>query len=195
MSAHSIPCRSAAAGLVFAISIASLLFAGSCERTKSDDRLVLREDIYGFFLGQTRDAVFKRAEGIAVITRAPEPRLGYRGDLWNFSATLETHPEVDYVRCAFLRNRLMEVIVYFRDTGQMNLDWLKHLLEGQYQTRAIAEDSRFEMARKTYRLKGPGMTITLRRMSRMGKTELYIQYLHDELHRELLEKNKELEKG
>jgi hypothetical protein len=180
--------------ITLAVSILSALFVGSCTRTKHGDSLVLREDIYGFFLGQTKDAVFKRAEGIAVITRAPEPPLGYRGELWNFSAPLEAHAEVDHIRCAFLRDRLMEVIVYFRDTGAMNLDRLKHRLEAQFRTKAVAENSRFEMARKTYRLAGPGMSITLRRITKIGQTELYIQYLHNELHGELVEKNRELKK-
>jgi hypothetical protein len=194
VSAHSISRRGVAAGLALAVSVASLLFAGSCGRTKGDDRLVLREDIYGFFLGQTRSSVFKRAKGIAEITKAPEPRLGYGGELWNFSAPLEPASEVDHVRCAFLRNRLMEIVVYYRDTGQRNLDLLKFRLEGQYQTRAVADDSKVEVARKTYRLTGPGMTIMLRRQSASGKTDLYIQYLHDELYKELIEKSKDLDR-
>jgi len=44
------------------------------------------------------------------------------------------------------------------------------------------------MAQKTYRLAAPRMSITLRRITKKEVTELYIQYLHDELHRRLVER-------
>ncbi|MGD1048885.1 MAG: hypothetical protein ABR899_09085, partial [Candidatus Krumholzibacteriaceae bacterium] len=114
MSARRTRLRRGVAGAALAVFIAALVIAGSCARAKKDDSLVLREDIYGFFLGQTKDTVFERAKDIATITRAPEPPLGYRGELWNFSMPLEAHRDVDYVRCAFFKDRLVEVIVYFR---------------------------------------------------------------------------------
>jgi hypothetical protein len=191
---HSISLERGAARAAVVVTMISLLFSCSCSRTKRGDVQVLGEDIYGFFLGQTKKAVFKRADGIAKVTRAPEPPVDYRGELWNFSAPLETNAQVDHVRCAFLENRLMEVIVYFRDTGTRNLNRLKFQLEGQFQTRAVAEDSRFEMAQKTYRLNGPGMSITIRRITKPKETELYVQYLHDVLHRELIEKNKSIKR-
>jgi len=98
------------------------------------------------------------------------------------------------VRCAFFDDRLMEVIVYFRNTDLMNLDWLRMQIEGRYQTNAVAEDGKFEMAQKTYRLVGPGMSITIRRITKKDTTELYIQYLHDELHKRLIEKNRTVER-
>lgn len=172
----------------------SLLCVCSCSKKQKDDGLVLREDIYGFFLGQTKDAVFRRAENIARITKAPEPPLGYRGDLYDFSAPLDPNPAVQRVRCAFFDGRLMEVIVYFRNTGLQNLEWLRMQLEGRYQTNAVAEDGKLEMAQKTYRLAGPGMSITIRRITKKDTTELYVQYLHDELHKRLIEKNRTVEK-
>jgi len=50
------------------------------------------------------------------------------------------------------------------------------------------------MMQKTYRLNGPGMSITLRRITKKNETELYVQYLHDELHKKLIEMNKATEK-
>jgi hypothetical protein len=38
------------------------------------------------------------------------------------------------------------------------------------------------------------MSITLRRITKRERIELYIQYLHNGLHEELMEKNKEIEK-
>jgi hypothetical protein len=182
--------RTGAARIVAAALILSLAFACSCSKKRTDDALVLPEDIYGFFLGQSKDAVFKRAKNVASVTRAPEPPLGYRGELYDFSGPLEPYPEVQRVRCAFLDDRLMEVVVYFRDTGRLKLDWLRVQLEGRYNTNAVAEDGKYEMAQKTYRLSAPGMSITLRRITKKEATELYIQYLHDELHRRLVERNK-----
>lgn len=193
MPVHNRAFRAGAAWIVAGAIFIALPLACSCSKQPKDDGLVLREDIYGFFLGQSKDAVFKRAKNIARITKAPEPPLGYRGELWDFSAPLEAHPEVQRVRCAFFDDRLMEVVVYFRNTGLMNLDWLRMQLEGRYQTSAIAEDGKYEMAQKTYRLGGPGMSITIRRITKRDTTELYVQYLHDELHMRLIEKNKTVE--
>jgi hypothetical protein len=190
MPAHNRTFRAGAAWIIAGTIVLSLPLACSCSKKAKDDSLVLREDIYGFFLGQSRDAVFKRARSIARITKAPEPPLGYRGDLYDFSGPIDPHPEVQRVRCAFLEGRLMEVVVYFRDTGLMNLDWLRMQLEGRYQTSAAAENGKLEMAQKTYRLAGPGMSITIRRITKRDTTELYVQYLHDELHKRLVEKNR-----
>lgn len=168
----------------------TLLVAVSCARHDRDASLKLNEDIYGFFLGEAKDDLFRRAKDIATITKAPDPPLGYRGELWNFSAPLEPHREVDHTRIAFFDDRVLEIVVYFRDTGVMNLNWLKYQLEGQFRTEAITEDGTVEMAYKTYRLKGPGLSITLRRLTKKSGTELYVQYIHDELHRRLVEKNR-----
>jgi hypothetical protein len=194
MPAHNRAFRTGAALIITGAIFLSLSLACSCSKKSKDDGLVLREDIYGFFLGQTKDVVFKRAENIAKITKAPEPPLGYRGDLYDFSAPLEANPAVQRVRCAFFDDRLMEVIVYFRDTGLQNLDWLRMQIEGRYQTTAVAEDGKLEMAQKTYRLAGPGMSITIRRITKRDTTELYVQYLHDELHERLIEKNRTVER-
>ncbi len=193
MPAYNRSLRALAARIVAVAIFLSLLLACSCSKKLNSDSLVLREDIYGFFLGQSMDAVFERAEHIARVTKAPEPPLGYRGDLYDFSAPLEPHREVQRVRCAFFDGRLMEVVVYFRNTGLMNLDWLRSQLEGRYQTSAAAEDGKLEMAQKTYRLAGPGMSITIRRITKKDTTELYVQYLHDELHKRLVEKNRTAE--
>ena len=179
-----------------AVLVASLILGVSC-RSKKDDSLVLKDSVYGFFLGQTKGEVFKSANGIATITRAPESPYDYRGELWNFSAPIEPHADVERVRCAFFKNRLMEVIVYYRDTDLSNLEWLKLQIEGQYRAHGVAEDPEHEMAQKTYRFTGEdihGMSITLRRITKKDGIELYVQFLHDELTKELIEKNKERQK-
>jgi len=170
------------------------MLAGSCARDNAANGLVLKGNIHGFFLGEARNDVLKRARGVAVITRAPAPVAGYRGELVNFSRALDENDGVDHVRCAFLDGRLAEIIVYFSDTSISKLETLKVQLETRYQTHAVAEDSKVEMAQKTYRLNGPGMSITLRRFTKADGTDLYVQYLHDELHKKLVERNRTTEK-
>lgn len=194
MKAHNRAFGTRAAWILAGAMLLSLSLACSCSKQAKNDDLVLREDIYGFFLGQSKDAVFKRAKNISRITKAPDPPLGYRGELWDFSAPLDPHPEVLKVRCSFYEDRLMEVIVYFRRTSVTDLNWLRMQLEGWYRTNAVAEDGRYEMAQKTYRLAGPGMSITLRRITKKDTTELYIQYLHSELHKRLIEKNRTVDR-
>ena len=167
-----------------------LVLGGSCSRRSDVKVAKLSENICGLYLGETKGDLFKRARGVAEITIAPDLPRGQasRGELYNLSAPLEPYPGIDHLRLAFFNSRLWEIVVYFKDTGVSNLEWLKIKLEGQYQTRAIAPDGTIEQAYKTYRLAGPGMSITLRRITKKESTELYIQYIHDELHKELMER-------
>jgi len=90
--------------------------------------------------------------------------------------------EIERARLAFFEDRLMEVILYYRHTNVMKMMNLKEQLEERYGTEATSPDGTVEMAYKTYWIKGPGMTVTLRRITKKPAEELYVQYLHDELH-------------
>jgi len=180
----------AAACLFAAFVMLSLMFVPSCARKGTDRDTKLTESTYGFYLGETKEELFKRAQGVITMTKAPDPPLGFRGELWNCSEALVFYPGVDHVRLAFFRDRLWEIIVYFRNTSAGNLELLRRDLEAKYQTRAIAPDGTREMAAKTYYLSGPGISITVRRITKKNSTELYVQYFHDELHKELIEKSK-----
>ncbi len=174
--------------LAAALACLALLAASACSKGGGGTDLRLPGDVFGFFLGETKEEVFARAAGFARIARAPDPPLGYRGELYTFSASLDGRLDVDYVRCAFFQGRLMEVIVYFRDTGLMNLELRKAELEVAYERTFRAEDPSREMAQKTYRFSVPGMSVTLRRITKKERIELYAQFLHGELHERLLEK-------
>ena len=63
--------RAGAAWIIAGAILLSLPLACSCSKKAKDDSLVLREDIYGFFLGQTKEAVFERAKNIARSRRRP----------------------------------------------------------------------------------------------------------------------------
>ena len=182
------------AGFVLGATLLALAGALSCARREAADVAKLPQNLYGFYLGDTKDETFKRARGIADIRRAPDPPMGYRGELYNFSATLDPHPEVEYVRCAFFDGRLMEIVVYFRDTSLRNLEWLKLVYEGQFETHAVAEDPAKEMAQKTYRLQLGEMSVTIRRITKKERIELYVQCLHEELVKRLRERNEAAEK-
>jgi hypothetical protein len=176
--------------LFAAFVMLSLMLVPSCARKGADRDMRLTESTYGFYLGETKEELFKRAQGVIVIERAPAPPLGYRGELWSCSGALAFYPGVDHVRLAFFRDRLWEIVVYFQNTSAGNLELLKRDLEAKYQSHAIAPDGTIEMAAKTYRLSGPGISITLRRITKKNSTDLYVQYFHDELHQELMEKSK-----
>ncbi len=176
------------ASLVAASALCLCLAAGaSCSRTGKATKLT-NEDLYGLYLGETKADVQKSARGIAAITTAPEVPLGFRGELYNLSAPLEPYQGIDHIRVAFFNNQLWEIIVYVRDTSVDHLDYLKTQLEGTYHVPARAERSTLEMAFKTYRLEAPGMSVTLRRITKKDSTELYVQYIHKELQREIVEK-------
>jgi hypothetical protein len=171
--------------------LASLVIASSCAQKATDASMKLPESVYGFYLGETQKELFKRAKGVATLTRTSSSRFDYRGDLWRCSAPLVYTPGVDHVRLGFFHGRLWEIVIYFKNTSAAHLDDLKNQLEAKYDTHAVSPSGTIEMAAKTYWLSGPGMSITLRRITKKNSTDLYVQYFHEKLHEELMEKNKE----
>ena len=85
----------------------------------------------------------------------------------------------------------MEVIAYYKDTSRNKLRKLRIELEERYGGTMVAPDGTTEMAYKTYRLSGPGRSITLRRITKHTGIELYVQYLHNELHARLVQRKLE----
>jgi hypothetical protein len=160
--------RLIASVLLIASTALPLFLGGSCARKGDGAGAKLNENIFGLYLGETKGNVFKRAHGVAEISMAPEPPRGEirRGELFNLSAPLEPDPGIDHIRLSFFKNRLWEIVVYYKDTSANQLLWLKMKLEGQYQTQAKSPDGTTEMAFKTYWLSAPGMSITLRRIGR-----------------------------
>lgn len=175
------------------ILFACLLFVVSCAGDKSEDdsNLKLEEPTYGFYLGETKEEVFERAHHLATWERIELPKQHYRGELYEFSRTLNRTRGVDHVRLSFLDDRLMEVIVYFRDTTPQHLERLRQEYEQRYENEARAPDGTAETVYKTYRISAPGMHVTIRRITKRQGTELYVQLLHGELHRRLQERKEE----
>jgi hypothetical protein len=155
---------------------------------RGDGDPVLEEEILGFHLGERMDDLFERARG-RVTWKRVQPRSGeFRGDLYEFSSGLVLSKGVERLRLAFVDGRLMEIIVYYENTGVSQLRLLKEQLEERYNTRASSPDGTIEMTYKTYWLSAPGMSVAVRRITKAPSTELYVQYLHDGILRTLREK-------
>jgi hypothetical protein len=177
-----------ASSILAAMLILCAVAGASCSRTGGRPAEKLSYDIDGLYLGETKAEVEKSARGIAELTPAPEVPYGFRGDLYNLSAPLEGQLGVDHIRLAFFDDQLWEIIVYYKDTGVDHLNYLKAQIEGTYGVPAKAPESTIEQAFKTYRLDAPGMSVTLRRITKKDETELYVQYIHKVLQQAIVEK-------
>lgn len=149
---------------------------------------VLKEDIHGFRLGETFDQFKERVGTRVAWTQIPSGPAEPRDHMLMVTGTPDRTREIERARLTFFEGRLMEIILYYRQTNVTKLYALRSELEERYGNTATSPDGTIEMAYKTYWIKGPGMTITIRRFTKKPKDELYVQYLHDELHERFKEK-------
>jgi len=174
------------AGIIIISFILSITIFSSCSREKNKGEL--GDNVYGFILGEKKGELFSRAEGQIKITKLKKNKRSDdpRSDMWIASGALSNSSGVENVRLTFFEDRLMEVIVYFKDKSVTKLHQLKRKLEDTYRSTPKSPDGTKETVFKTYRFETPGTSITLRRITKIGETELYIQYLHKKLHRKFL---------
>ncbi len=172
--------------MFFAILGAASLSCSKKETAKDGTRQ--EESLFGFYLGEPRDELFDRAEGTVSWSRLPGNKWDYRGDIFKFSGPLDGTEGIAFLRLAFFENRLFEIIVYYSDTSRTMLHKLKRDIEDHYGGTMTAPDGTVEMAYKTYRLSTPDKTITLRRITKHTGIELYVQYMHSELHSRLIQR-------
>ncbi len=166
-----------------------ILITAACSGTgSSDDITILAEEIHGFFLGEKMEDLFERVQYKATWKEVSDQRVKNRGELYEFSRLPDGSREIDHARLAFLDGRLMEIVIYYRQNNVIGLMALKDKLEKKYGVKSSSPDGTREMAYKTYWLKGPGMSITIRRITKRPETELYVQYIHSQLHRNPAEK-------
>jgi hypothetical protein len=157
-----------------------------------DSKVVKLEDaVYGFFLGESKDELFKRTRNLVTWEPVETEDRHYRGELYNISRTLNRTRGVDHVRVTLFDDHLMEVIVYFSDTKIQHLNKLREEFEQRYDARAKAPSGTVETVYKTYRIPAPGMSVTIRRITKQAGTELYVQFIHHQLHRRLVERKKD----
>lgn len=158
-----------------------LLAGCGAEREPVCDAEVLDGQVYGFNLGEPKDLVLSEARAQVDVERLPDPPGGPRGEMYRLSAPLIDVRGIDHVRLTFFDGCLMEVIVYFRNRTVSTLYTLRRRFEEWYGVEATSPDGTIEMAYKTYWLKAPGMSVTIRRITKKPETELYVQFLHNGL--------------
>jgi hypothetical protein len=177
--------RAAAAAILATLLLASIVSVQSCS---DGEDLTIDRNIEGFFLGEKFED-FKDRIGVSVPwTEIPSPPHDPRGMMIAVTGTPSGSTEIEMSRLTFFEDRLAEIVLYYRRTGFTKLETLRHILERRFGTGATSPDGTAEMAYKTYWIKGPGMSITIRRITKMPETELYVQYQHDELMRRMKEK-------
>ncbi len=152
-----------------------------------------KESLYGFYLGEPKEELFDRAKGIVSWNRMPGNKWDYRGELFRFSGPIDGTKGIDFLRLAFFEGRLFEIVAYYSDTSRTRLHTLKRELEDRYGETMVAPDGTVEMAYKTYRLSTPDKTVTLRRITKHTGIELYVQYMHSELHGRLIKQKLEMQ--
>lgn len=90
-------------------------------------------------------------------------------------------------RLTFFEDRLMELVLYYKRNSYPQQETLREEITERYGVEPTSPDGKIEMAYKTYWFNLPEMAITLRRITKNPRTELYVQYQH----RELLNRMKE----
>ena len=96
--------------------------------------------------------------------------------------------EIEMSRLTFFDDRLMEIVLYYKRNTYSQLETLREQLVEKYGVEPTSPDGTTEMAYKTYWFSLPEMSITIRRITKKPKTELYVQYQHKELLNRLKEK-------
>lgn len=181
-------------GYTFVLLVALALLFASCSKEEPERSTdTKQEPLYGFYLGEPMDELFNRAKGNVSWSRLPGNKWDYRGDVFRFSGPLDERKDIDFLRLAFFEDRLFEIIAYYKDTSRTMLHKLKRELEGRYGGTMVAPDGTVEMAYKTYRLSTPDKTITLRRITKHTGIELYVQYMHIELHSRMIQRKLEIQ--
>ncbi|HUV37526.1 MAG TPA: hypothetical protein VMX58_11350 [Patescibacteria group bacterium] len=183
--------RAVSLALILVICAAHLVSCGKEREEPPAEDLTLDEELYGFHLGERLEHLREISQYRLEWEKLPEPRMGYRGEQYRLSGTLDGSHDIDHVRASFFDGYLWELIVYFRDTGYSTLRNTQRRLEQEYGVRPTSPDGAIEKTYKTYHFDLPEMSVTLCRFTKKPSDELYIQYMHKELHRRLLERNKE----
>jgi hypothetical protein len=159
------------------ILLAAVLLAGfSCGGDGID---VLDHPVYGFRIGEKKEDLFKRAgEAVSWKPVKEDARTG-PGETYEIPGALDGSREVSRVTATFLGGRLMKLVVHMRRPTFTQLDYHRERLESLYGTRATCPDGTTETAFKTWRIKAPGMLVTLKLVIKKPEFDLFVQYTHD----------------
>lgn len=181
-------------GYILIVAAVLAACAVSCaEKEPAGEAKKQTESLYGFHLGEPRSDLFARVGHKVSWTRLSGNKWDYRGELFRFDGPLDGTEGIAFLRVAFFEGRLFEIIAYYEDASPMMLDRLKRELEDRYGGTMVAPDGTKEMAYKTYWLSTPDKSITLRRITKQTGIELYVQYMHKELHNRLIKRKLEMQ--
>ncbi len=140
---------------------------------------VLGDPVYGFRIGEKKEDLFERAgEAVSWKPVKEDARTG-PGETYEIPGALDGSREAGRVTATFLGGRLMKLVVHMRRSTFTQLDYHQERLESLYGTRATCPDGTTETAFKTWRIKAPGMMVTLKLVIKKPEFDLFVQYTHD----------------
>ena len=120
-------------------------------------------------------------------TEVPGSKNDQRGTILAVTGTPSRSRNIEMSRLTCCEGHLMEIVLYYKRTTFSQLETLREEITGRYGIEPTSPDGSIEMAYKTYWFNLPEISITIRRITKKPKTELYVHYQH----RELLERMKE----
>ena len=149
---------------------------------------MIDENIEGYYLGETFDHFTRRVGGSVSWTEVAGNPYDRRGKIITVTGTPSRSREIERSRLTFFEGRLMEIVLYYRRTTYPQLETLREEIVSRYGVIPTSPGGDTEMAYKTYWFNLDRMSITIRRITKRPKTELYVQYQHKELLRRMKEK-------
>lgn len=150
--------------------------------------LKLDEKIEGFYLGETFKEFRKRIGTSVSWTEIPGSKYDQRGMMLAVTGTPSHSRNIEMSRLTFFEDRLMEIVFYYKRNTYSQLETLRKEITEKYGIEPTSPDGTTEMAYKTYWFNLDEMSITIRRITKKPKTELYVHYQHRELIDRLKEK-------
>ncbi len=114
-------------------------------------------------------------------SKIPGSRHEQRGTMIAVTGTPSGSREIEMSRLTFFEDRLMEVVFYYKRNTYSQQETLREQTVEKYGVEPVSPDGSIEMAYKTYWFNLPEMAITIRRITKKPKDELYVQYQHREL--------------
>lgn len=114
-------------------------------------------------------------------TEIPGSKYDDRGMIIAVTGTPSGSRDIEMSRLTFFEDHLMEVVFYYKRNTYSMQETLREEIVEKYGVEPTSPDGTIEMAYKTYWFGLPEMAITIRRITKRPKDELYVQYQHKEL--------------
>ena len=111
-------------------------------------------------------------------TEIPGSKYDNRGMMIAVTGTPSGSRDIEMSRLTFFEDRLMEAVFYYKRNTYSMQETLRKAIVEKYGVEPTSPDGSIEMAYKTYWFGLPEMAITIRRITKRPKDELYVQYQH-----------------